>query len=161
MKIIIEGCDGTGKSTLAKKLAKHYNLDVVHMTNKDPKDFNFYKETMRKENVVFDRHFMGEMIYPNIFKRPGELSEKQYKDLLYLAKTNYVVILVLVANKSIIETRLKDKNEHEFIINQIKKIQSNYIDLAGACFLPVIDTLETPFEEIISYINEVGDTHVE
>ena len=39
MKIILEGCDGTGKTTLAKLLAEKYGLDICHCTAEDPKDF--------------------------------------------------------------------------------------------------------------------------
>ena len=34
MNIIIEGCDGVGKTTLAKKLADKYCCDILHMTKK-------------------------------------------------------------------------------------------------------------------------------
>ena len=37
MNIIIEGCDGVGKTTLAKKLADKYCCDILHMTKNSDK----------------------------------------------------------------------------------------------------------------------------
>ena len=44
MRIILEGCDGTGKTTLANILAFKYGLDICHCTASDPSDFQFYKQ---------------------------------------------------------------------------------------------------------------------
>lgn len=48
MKIILEGADGTGKTTLAKILAERYGLDICHCTQDDPNDFIFYQQSIRK-----------------------------------------------------------------------------------------------------------------
>ena len=56
MKVILEGCDGTGKTTLAKLLAERYGLDICHCTQYDPADYDFYSHTMRKNmNTTFKR----------------------------------------------------------------------------------------------------------
>ena len=78
MKIIIEGADGTGKTTLAKILADKYGLEICHCTQHDPADFYFYRETLRKENVIWDRHTIGELIYPLIFDRKAKITDVSY-----------------------------------------------------------------------------------
>lgn len=76
MKIILEGCDCTGKTTLAKQLCEKYNLYYSHVTSKDPNDFEFYFNTMKTDNIIWDRHLLGEMIYPTVYNRKGNLNLK-------------------------------------------------------------------------------------
>ena len=59
--IIVEGCDLTGKDTLCLKLAERYYLDFVHISSHDPNDYPFYYETMRKKNIVYSRHWVGDL----------------------------------------------------------------------------------------------------
>lgn len=98
MKIIIEGVDRIGKTTLAKKIAKKYKLDYVHMNINDPKDFEFYKQTLRKTNVIFDRHFIGEMIYPSVFNRERQLDMEGFIKLMEFCYEEEIKIIVLYSN---------------------------------------------------------------
>ena len=72
--VILDGCDGTGKTTLAKIIAAKYGWDICHCTGDDPKDYEFYRQTGKKQNVVWDRHTIGELIYPTVFNRKPELA---------------------------------------------------------------------------------------
>lgn len=112
MKIIIEGCDGTGKTTLAKKLARKYGLDIVHMTGKDPKDFEFYKQSLRKTNVIYDRNFISEPIYAKVFNRKQALTKKQIEKLYKVCKKeNVYIIMVDFDNITEINRRLCERGD--------------------------------------------------
>lgn len=78
MKVIITGCDLTGKTTLINKLKAYYNdqdLSILHFSYRDRKDFDFYNTMLDKTNFIADRHFLDEAIYPGIFNRKPELNK--------------------------------------------------------------------------------------
>ena len=137
MRVIIEGADGVGKSTIAKKIAEKFNLSLVHFTNKDPRDLNFYYQSLRKNNVVYDRSFLSEMIYPKIFNRPEKLKEYEFKYLL--EKANELDIKIIIINNYDFELK---KFEEKVIRNNIESIKNDYLTLAGKYNLSVVKNEE-------------------
>lgn len=154
MKIIIEGCDGTGKTTLVKLLAERYGLDVCHCTSKDPKDFEFYKQTARKENVIWDRHTIGELIYPKVFDRRPEITPEDARIILSYFRENGGKVLVLTAADDVISDRLNSRKESEDprILNQVCEINARFKSFAKYFGVPVIDTSKMTIEEIFKLV---------
>lgn len=78
---ILEGYDGTGKTTLAKKIAEKYNADYKHFDASIAKDkdaFNIFKsiiEEARHKNIVCDRFFYGQFVYQDEDNRILTLNE--------------------------------------------------------------------------------------
>lgn len=163
MKIILEGCEGTGKTTLAQKLINKYNLDYVHITNKDPNDYMFYKQTLRKEDVIYDRHLIGEMIYPKVFNRKGNLNYKKLEKLFDFALKEKVCILILTTNIEEIKKRVAERNKYkpDFIINKLPLINQQFCDIAikYASYKNIflIDTTKIQFESICEVIRNVNE----
>lgn len=153
-EIILEGCEGVGKTTLAEKLIKKYNLDYIHITSKDPNDYNFYKQTMRKEDVVFDRHFIGEMIYPQIYNRKGNLNKRKFNKLLKFAKKEKVHIIILTADVNVIEKRIKERNKYkpEFITTKLKQIHNKFFSIGFQNRIFLCDTSKMDFNTICGVI---------
>lgn len=153
MKIILEGADGTGKTTLAKILAEKYGLDVCHCTQNDPGDYEFYKNSARKENVVWDRHTIGELIYPNIFGRKQSITGEDARLVLHYAREAGTKIFVLTADKETILKRLNERgNEHPKIVENIEKIDSAFKFYADRFHVPVINTSEMTLGEIFKLV---------
>lgn len=85
MLIVIEGCDLTGKSTLAARLAEMVDDSVVHhagpcrehplveyempLADYDPNDAH----AEIPEHPILDRWHLGEQVWPQIFKRETKL----------------------------------------------------------------------------------------
>jgi thymidylate kinase len=158
MKIILEGADGTGKTTLSKKLMNHFQIkSYVHINQNDPNDYDFYKETMKKQNVLFDRHFIGEMIYPKIFKRKQNLNSQTFEMLLQQSKEQKVVILILYTDNTTLSNRMieraKSMSEFEFIIEQSLEINRSFIEIAAKYHIQIIDTSKVGFKEICEIIS--------
>jgi thymidylate kinase len=152
MKIIIDGCDGTGKTTLIEKLADHYNCDVVRMMRNGSKEYFDYKSKyIEIENVIFDRSFMSEVVYSKVFNRTCRLAEFSFRSLFDVIKD--IPTIILDCDPETIRERLLAKNEDPIIIDQIDIIRKAYIDLADEFHIPVIDTTKVSFEEIIERIN--------
>ena len=80
MIIIVEGTDGTGKSTLCKKIAEQYNisyykekLSYEERLSSDYDGFTHYFKLVNmiyhsKEKMVCDRLHLGEFVNPIIYK---------------------------------------------------------------------------------------------
>ena len=68
MAIILEGCDGAGKSTLAKKLGESYQFEVVHSDK-----MNYWEEykliSSKGSDIIFDRlSHLSDQIYGPILR---------------------------------------------------------------------------------------------
>lgn len=139
MKIVLEGCDGVGKTSIAKILAERYGLDIVHMTSDDPKDFLFYDQSLRKENVIYDRNVIGERVYPHVFKRPFELLDSELTAIIDRHKD--VHFFVITADDEEIRRRLHSRGyENDKIVENIELINTKFKLLAVINDIPVIDT---------------------
>jgi hypothetical protein len=85
--IILEGVDGSGKTTLAKELAQRYNAEIHH-EGPPPKFMNHrvrrrpsltlghyasILQSMRGKNVILDRWALGERVYGPILRKKDKL----------------------------------------------------------------------------------------
>jgi len=161
MKIILEGCDGTGKTTLAKVLADKYSLDICHCTAYDPTDFDFYKQTARKENVIWDRHTIGELIYPEVFDREGQMSPEDVRIVLGYFRENGGKIFILTADNNIIKERLSSRSisEASKIVNQIEFINNKFKFYAKQFCVPIIDTSKMTLNEVFELIEKESKSY--
>lgn len=155
MRIILEGADGTGKTTLAKILADRYGLDICHCTQDDPGDFPFYQQTLRKENVVWDRHTLGELIYPDIFGRQQKISPEDARLLLHNARNEDVKVFVLTADPEIMLERINARGtEDQRIHDNLKAIDDKFKFYANEFRIPIIDTSKMTLNDIFNVIEE-------
>lgn len=153
MKIIIEGADGTGKTTLARILADKYGLDICHCTQDDPADFYFYRETFRKDNVVWDRHTIGELVYPILFDRDAQVTPNEVKSIVDMAKEKGVKIIVLTCDTPTLKKRLDERGGEHFSIKQnIGWINKSFCELAEWLNVSLIDTKKMTLDEIFSIV---------
>ncbi len=76
--IIIEGPDGSGKTTICKLIAEKLNLNYVkiprHKEDKEQNGFKFYMEQTEiiDDNSVIDRFHIGECVYPELYHHIGD-----------------------------------------------------------------------------------------
>lgn len=155
MKIILEGCDGTGKTTLAKLLAEKYGLDVCHCTQSDPADYEFYKQTGRKDNVVWDRHTIGELIYPEVFGRKAQISPEDARLVIAYAREAGAKIFILTADINEIKRRLMSRGkEDDRVLEKIEWIDSEFRHYGNIFNIPVIDTSKMTMAEIFELVEK-------
>lgn len=156
MQIIIEGCDGTGKTTLARKLSVHFNLSYIHLSRKDPTDYIFYQNIFRKENVVFDRSYISEYIYPKYRHKKSNIN---FNDISYLLQNYNSLLIILTGPIEIIRARLLNRaNEDNYVISNLANIlydYSNIGDLVNCMFIDI--TKYNNFDEMFNEIKEKVD----
>lgn len=155
MRIILEGADGAGKTTLANILANKYGLDVCHCTQYDPSDYEFYNTTIRKNNIVWDRHTIGELIYPKIFDRPGQIGGEDARIVIWNAKRLGAKIFVLTEDPELLKHRLLIRGgEDPRILNNIESINNDFIFYANNYHVPIISTSMMTLQEIFDLVEE-------
>lgn len=152
MRLVIEGPDGSGKTTLVAKLADHYNLNKVVFHRSAPKSFNDYMQYLKLKNVILERSFISEMIYPEIFKRKHILHSKEYNALLKQYNDDCIIIMLNADPNTLLARLLKRGDEEEVVLNKITTISKKYSAIAKTLNVPEFD-IEN-LDEIIKYIDE-------
>ena len=137
MLIALEGCDGSGKTTLANKLAAILNAEIVHCTTDTPNTLWFFRdiiEIARTKNIIADRFCYGQFVYQNPEER--QLNESDLYNLeLEMMNTGARVIFV-DCNPEIIEERLSRRSEKT--MRPISEIETGYLKLFSNSLLPIL-----------------------
>lgn len=112
MLIILEGCDGTGKTTLAHQLKTVLGGQIVHCTTKTPNDYDFFHaiiEASKTQHVIADRFMYGQFVYQNQNER--KLTLKQLHTLEAECLQAGAKVVHVKADNWVIEKRLKARGE--------------------------------------------------
>lgn len=94
MIIIIEGPDGTGKTTLAEYLSATTGYPIKHRSK--PKDeqerqlmYDDYRNDIKSgKHMIWDRGFYSEMVYGPLMRDQSYISLKQMEEFEQLILTN-------------------------------------------------------------------------
>ena len=144
MLVVLEGCDGAGKSTLAEFLAKLLNADIVHCTAETPNDYEFFDSIISAaitKNIIADRFCYGQFVYQE--KEDRRLSKADLRILeTRMLEADGKVILV-TAPEDVILARLASRGEITHM--PVKDILSRFEKVMSKSILPVMryDTLGT------------------
>ena len=111
MRIIVEGADGTGKTTLVKHLAERYNCDIINMTKWGSKVFGEYKKKLILNDIVSDRSFLSEIVYKQAFELQPNISFGEFDWLIHNAKRNDWKFIILTGPIKLLKQRLIDRGD--------------------------------------------------
>lgn len=142
MNIVIEGCDGTGKSTIAKHLCEILGLQYWHESQ--PRTFDEYKQMLEYGGFVFDRFCFGQFVYntPEQQKMSFEELQTLLKDIF---PTTGTILLYVDAHTDTIISRLLKRGEgNENIIPEMTK----YIKNIRGSYRSVLNRAGAPYIEI-------------
>lgn len=152
MKIIVEGPDGAGKTTLVNEIAEKYGLNKVVFTKNGYKTFMSYMRYLDLSHVVFDRCFISELIYAPTFNRHLVVDDHEIPILLRAYLSNSIVI-ILNSDEQTLKQRLVNRGDEEkAVIDKIGVISKSYENLAKNLHLPTFDIEDK--EAIFKYIDE-------
>lgn len=136
--IIVEGCDGVGKSTFCDGLLR-LGWDCMHFAKPDS-SFNpaiYYYSVLSRGDRVLDRSFISEVIYSSYFGRACLIDDKELNYLLHLLHyrgvlNDNVKIVFLIAKQP---DTLVQKREDETLdikdINETYKLFCDYMNFLG------------------------------
>ena len=138
MLVVLEGCDGTGKSTMAKRIASVLNAEIIHCSTKTPNDYMFFHGIIgasKTHNIVADRFFYGQFVYQT--PKDRHLTHSDLVDLeVELLGAGGKVILV-EASEQDIANRLGARDEQLINGLTIKEVLEGFRKMASDSFLPV------------------------
>ena len=113
MNIILEGPDGIGKSTLAYYIVNKYGFEYSHFPSAD---YNTHINALYKDNTVFDRFHIGELVYPEIYSRVPKLNfDEANKIMRAIVDNNDIFIIFITSDTSILKERLKERGELNYL----------------------------------------------
>lgn len=157
MNIIIEGTDGTGKSTLAKYLQENFNLKYQHSSSETDNNFDYHFELLdSKENVVLDRFQLGEIIYPML--TPDRDSKITLSQAVMLSRMEDTLTIILYASDtSVLKDRLHERGELYSplydTVNEMFKLLGEVFELLEVPVL-ILDICEFKDEELFEEVNK-------
>ena len=142
MNIVIEGCDGTGKSTIAKHLCERFGLQYWHESH--PRNFEEYRHMLEYGGFVFDRFCFGQFVYNTEAERKMSLEELKVLLQEVFPATNTILLYVDAHTDTIIQRLLKRGEGTQEIIPEmtkyIKNIRGTYrsiLNRSNAVFIEI------------------------
>lgn len=146
MLYILEGCDGTGKTTLAKKLQPLLGADIIHCTATTPNDMEFFAniaEAAADKHIIADRFCYGQFIYQQESERRLRDIDRDSITMLGHLEAKMlkcgVQAIYVYASPDEIKERLSMRDE--VIINglSVEEVLAKYEALKKMSILPWID----------------------
>lgn len=139
MLIVLEGCDGSGKSSLAELLVRlgGPNVEVIHATRETPNDMEWFSgilDKARNKNIIMDRAFWGQFVY----QKPSErhLTFEQLKQLEERLRSEHGLLIYVYAPERVINRRLNRRSEIASL--PVKTILRKYKSMCRHAQCPVI-----------------------
>lgn len=128
--IVLEGCDGSGKTTMADHLAGRYGFRVVH-SPRSPDSIDLVQRhrdiITTPGRVALDRSFISELVYGPIFHGRSRLSWPRAVDLAKLVADREGAVVHLTAEPHTIQARLRDRRDGDpLTLALIERVQQQY-----------------------------------
>jgi hypothetical protein len=157
--IIIEGCDGTGKTFLAKRLAAYFNYNYVKENLPKYDGFKYYidRSISLPQNIVLDRFHLGEYVYP-IVKNDGRipLSQLHQRMVERILLTRPCVIIHAKTNKKFIESVFDNRGEDFVTKDDIDLILNKFDECIDRSLLQnfIYDVDKGNFNSVVNFLKD-------
>jgi thymidylate kinase len=145
--IVLDGCDGAGKTTLAAAVANRHGHSLVHatLTPAGPDLFAKYHEILARPGPqVLDRSFISELVYGPLDRGHSRLTFEQAAHLAAAAARHGGILVHLTGQPDRIAARLLARDGHAPSPPRIRALISAYAEvftrLADHATVITIDT---------------------
>ncbi|MEO3810761.1 hypothetical protein ABGB17_17305 [Sphaerisporangium sp. B11E5] len=127
--LVLEGCDGVGKSTLAKHLSTHHDFTVVH-SPKTPDHLDLadrYRTILAQPGrILFDRCFISELVYGPLYRGRSRITWAQAIDLAESVITRAGTLIHLTAPLATVHERLLARDGRILPLDDIAAVLTGY-----------------------------------
>ncbi|HEY0937547.1 MAG TPA: hypothetical protein VGD91_27885 [Trebonia sp.] len=111
--VVLDGCDGTGKTTLAQDMRAQYGYRVIH-SGRTPDGIDLVRRYRRilavPGPVVLDRSFISELVYGPLFHGRSRLSRADALSLAAAVGDRGGVLVHLTGSPDAIIARLRHRD---------------------------------------------------
>lgn len=117
MIIIMEGPDGSGKTTLAEQLSRQTGYEIIHRTkpaNEEEKKamhLMYLKTIAKNKNVIFDRCWYSEMAYGPVMRDDSVITYPQMYELEKALAKKGAMIIYCTGNRDEMWKRATSRGE--------------------------------------------------
>lgn len=151
MLVILEGPDGAGKSTLAKKLAEQFSAGIIHhgpyLDVRESGDLaSKYLPGIRRalagEPVIMDRCWLSEPIYGKAFRGGvNRLRREHVRMLERAAMSADALVINCLPHMEVCLNTFRERRQEEYLQReeQLKMVWHEYSKLYAHTDLPVIE----------------------
>lgn len=168
MMIVLEGCDGSGKTTLARQLAKVYDIPIHH---EGPPPANLdavehYERVIRMyanliengaiKGVVFDRLAFGERIYGPVYRGFDRLGVDGWADISRALDSHSAHQVFCKPEYTVCRDNWRARRTEEMLVSedQLRAVYDSYEFMAGDEKFFVYNYTCEPFETIIAWLDD-------
>ncbi len=144
--IILEGPDGGGKTTLARRLKNEYHYTIVKTNAPAPSEnvFKTYTNTLLEaidggERVVFDRHYLGERVYGPLLRGGNSIGDQGIALIERLIAANDVRVVICCPRWSTLMSGWREKDDLLKKESQLRSVRDAYMSEARRLGLTVYD----------------------
>lgn len=138
-RIIIDGCDCAGKSTLGQKLAEKTGYEIVKGSSFEISQlgvdgmFNYMMKLLDKDNIIIDRFYLSNFVYGNLYDYPT-MTGNQFAQLAEKAERKALTIYVQ-APESVIKSRMIKRGDDMIKVDEIERILCKYDEALASVIL--------------------------
>lgn len=133
--VVLEGCDGTGKTTLVTALADRHGYVIVH-SGRTPDGTGLatrYRAILATPGkIVLDRSFISELVYGPLDHGRSRLTIPAATDLAQRVAARGGVLVHLTSSPEIIIARLRTREEPVAAAERIRTIIDAYHSVFAA-----------------------------
>ncbi|MGW8375426.1 hypothetical protein [Streptomyces sp. ODS28] len=127
--VVLDGCDGAGKSTFATVLVDRHRFAAVHSPRTpDHQDvMSRYRDLLaRPGRLVLDRCFLSELVYGPLYRGHSRLSWSQVLDLAQLVEYRGGIFLHVTAPSTTLRHRLQLRDGRAPGMHEITELYRAY-----------------------------------
>ncbi|MFD4337819.1 hypothetical protein ACFWPP_11595 [Streptomyces anulatus] len=127
--VVLEGCDGVGKSTLGERLSTHHGFTMVH-SPRTPDHLDLasrYRTILAgNERILFDRCFISELVYGPLHRGRSRINWSEAIDLAESVIKRSGVLVHLTAPPAVIHQRLLSRDGEAISLEEITALVTGY-----------------------------------
>jgi thymidylate kinase len=162
--IVLEGADGTGKTTAANHLRTLLKGKVNVVPHGVPRGDPFAEYVASllavQEHTVFDRLHWGELVYGPLYRGGSRLSLEQFQQLDNALFNLGAVIIHLDGNADEIERRVTERGDDYVTPSDLPKIIHAYrevrnIDSDVTCFT-LVDPTRDDLQQVVHHASVIA-----